>query len=101
MKTLTIELQGTPGVALPGNFAPFAGFQLTLTKVSSGGQLVLPVEQKLLWQFGEMKEGEQYNLLIECVDTNGERIMALPVAELLVPVDPTYTRLDGFTATWS
>lgn len=100
MKTLTIELQATVDV-LPGNFAPFAGFQLTLTKVSSGGQLVLPVEQKLLWQFGEMQEGEQYSLLVECVDTNGERIMALPTATLDVPVDPTFLRLDGFTAAWA
>ena len=100
MKTLSIELQTVTEV-LPGNFAPFAGFQLTLTKVSSGGQLVLPVEQKLLWQFGEMVEGEQYTLEIACVDTNGERIMSLPVATLDVPVDPTFLRLEGFTATWA
>lgn len=101
MKTLTIELQGTPNVALPAPFAGFAGFQLTLTKLSSGGTLVLPVEQKLLWQFGEMAEGETYKLLIECVDTEGAVIMGLPAAELVVPTTATYTRLDGFTVGWS
>lgn len=104
MKTATITLFTEEGVPMPESPEPFAaqaGFRLTLKRLSSGGTLVLPVENKLVWVIGDFVEGEAYELLVESVDANGRTINAPPLATISVPVAPTYTRVAEIGIDWS
>lgn len=102
MKTATITLAVTEGVPMPHtDFATQAGFRLTLKRLATDGQLVLPVENKLTWVIGDFIEGEEYSLLVESVDANGAAINALPLASIRVPAAATYTRVDAFSIVWN
>lgn len=103
MKTLTITLRATPGVPVPESSSPFVkpyGVRITATR-PDGSTAQPPVEDKLVWTFGNMAEGKTYRFLMEVVDAQGRTIQALPEAALTVPDADTFTRLDGFDATWS
>ena len=104
MKTATITLYTEENVPMPESDVPFAaqaGFKLTLKRVSTGGLLELPVENKLVWVIGNFIEGEAYELLVESVDANGRTINAAPLANITVPAAPTYTRVAEIGIDWS
>lgn len=104
MKTATITLLVEKNVPMPESPEPFAaqaGFKLTLKRVSTGGLLELPVENKLVWVIGDFIEGEAYELLVESVDANGRVINAAPLANIAVPAAPTYTRVAEIGIDWS
>lgn len=106
MKTATITLAVTEAVPMPPPtdgvpFSTQAGFRLTLKRLSSGASAALPVENKLVWVIADFFEGEQYELLVESVDSEGRTINAPPLAIISVPVNPTYTRVDSFGIDWS
>jgi hypothetical protein len=104
MKTATITLRVTPEVPMPQStepkFSAFAGFRLTLT-APSGAKGGPPAENKLVWTFGGMFEGQVYKLLVEAVDDAGHVIQSLAEATLQVPAAATYTRVDGFEIAWT
>lgn len=104
MKTATITLFVEENVPMPPSETPFAaqaGFKLTLKRVATGGLLELPVETKLVWVIGDFIEGEAYELLVESVDANGRVINAAPLANIVVPAAPTYTRVAEIGIDWS
>lgn len=104
MKTATITLVVEENVPMPESEVPFAapaGFRLTLKRLATGGLLVLPPENKIVWVIGDFVEGENYELLVESVDANGRVINAPPLAVISVPAAPTYTRVAEFGVVWS
>lgn len=103
MRTLTLTLAANDTPMPPGSFSAFAGFQLTLTRAASGGTLVLPPENKLVWTIADLRETETYSLLVEMVDAAGAVIDTMPASSFTVPpraASQTYPKVTGFTTAW-
>lgn len=100
MKTAKITATTTPGVPMPVEFqnSSFGGLRLTITKVSSKGELILPPQIEAQWMVPDWIEGESYTVLIESVNTEGQVVNAPPPITVIVPTGGnTYTRVDGIS----
>jgi len=95
---------GTP-VALPAGGKEFGGFRLKLSRVDGAGTPTTPpVSPKLSWGFGPMFPGDKFNLSVESVDVGGTTLAALPVAEIVTPMNVapgTYVPAAGMTFVWT
>jgi hypothetical protein len=99
MKTMTMTLDATPGVDVPDApagepaYGDGVGFRVTIT-TPSGAQATPPVENKLVWTFGNMIEGATYGVKVEVVDGAGRAIQTIETSAV-VPAKSTFTQVNG------
>jgi hypothetical protein len=101
MRTATITLQVTEAATRPEGAptAAFGGFRLTITR-PDGSTATPPPGLSTTWRIGNFAEGQTYRLLVEAIDVNGAAIQALPPVDVVVPMVPTFTRVDGVAIDW-